>query len=517
MYYKIFNVTTSRALFSQEYLFFYSIFIFSPSFSRVFVMNLPHCENISLFNFYCTLYIIYVWLIFVLLPYIVERINKMAVINLKKGHDLCLSGAVTGNDIMPCDCDVCAVVPDDFPGVVPRPDVKEGDVVKIGDRLFHDRRYAEITVTSPVAGTVKEVRRGERRKIEAIVIEKCANSQTAKQFDVSGDTKTVLLESGLWASMLRRPYAVVPSPEVRPRDIFVTAFDSSPLAPDLSVVLGGKVKYMKKGVEVLAKLTDGNVYVGVRAGFDADFGCAVVNVFEGPHPAGNAGVQAANVKPVNKGETVWTLDIVTVARIGELFTTGVVNFDTVVAVTGSGVKTPRYVSCTMGASVANLLAGNLAGDVNNLRVISGNVLTGNVTGVDGFLRFPYRHVTVIEELEQPGEFMGWASLSPKKFSVYRSFFSWLCPRKCVTLDSKLNGGERAIVMAGEYDRMLPMDIYAEFLIKSIIAFDIDKMEQLGIYEVAPEDFALCEFADTSKLELQRIVRDGLDRMRKEME
>ena len=439
----------------------------------------------------------------------------MAVVKLKKGYDLCLEGAISDNSVTPLECRLCAVVPDDFQGLVPRLDVKEGDTVKRGDRLCHDRQYAEIAITSPVAGTVKEIRRGERRKIEAIIIEKNEND-SAKTFDVAGNAKSVLLESGLWACITQRPYAVVPNPNAKPRDIFVTAFDSAPLSHDMSLMLADKAEYVQRGLDVLASLTDGDVYVGIRKGFPYSMNNVVVTEFEGPHPAGNAGVQAANVKPVNKGETVWSMDIVTVARIGELFATGKVPFTTVVAVVGPRADKPRLVSCDMGTPLTAILSAGECAD-GNIRVISGNVLNGQVVGTQGYLRFPYRQVTLIDEIDNPGEFMGWASLSPSKFSVYRSFFSWLCPKRKVALDAKLNGGERAIVMAGEYDKMLPMDIYGEFLIKSIIAFDIEKMEQLGIYEVAPEDFALCEFADTSKLELQHIVRDGLDRLRKEME
>lgn len=440
----------------------------------------------------------------------------MAVINIKKGYDLPLVGGVNTDIVTMIDSGIVAVIPDDFHGITPRMDVREGDVVKQGDKLYHDRQFADIAVTAPVSGIIKEIRRGERRKVEAIIIEKKVNDGSVKKFDISGDVKSVLLESGLWACMQQRPYAIVPNPEITPRDVFVTAFDSAPLAPDFAVVLKGKEQYIQKGVDVLSSLTDGNVYVGVKDENNLDLKGVEENLFVGPHPAGNVGVQIANIKPVNKGEVVWTMDLVTVARIGELFTIGQVPYDTIVAVTGSEVLTPQYVGCTIGASLSSVLAANLS-STNNKKIINGNVLTGYSSNIEDFLRFPYRHVTVMEKLSKPGEFMGWASLSTKKYSVYRSFFSWLCPKKRVKLDSKLNGGERAIVMAGEYDRMLPMDIYAEFLIKSIIAFDIDKMEQLGIYEVAPEDFALCEFADTSKLELQQIVREGLDKLRKEME
>ncbi len=439
----------------------------------------------------------------------------MAIIKLNKGYDLHLKGGISGDGITEVKSHLYAVMPDDFQGVTPRMDVREGDEVKQGDIIYHDRRYTEISVTSPIAGVVKEIRRGERRKIEAVIIEK-KEKDSVKKFEVTADVRQILLESGLWACMLQLPYAVVPSPNVTPRDIFVTAFDSAPLAPDFSVLLKGKESYIQKGVDVLAQLTNGNIYIGVRSGTFLNIQRAVITEFEGPHPAGNVGIQVANVKPVNKGDVVWTLDLITVARIGELFTTGEVPYDTIVAVTGSEVVAPKYVRCTMGATIADIIRDNVV-ENENLRIISGNVLTGKLQSVEGFLRYPYRQVSVIEELSNPGEFMGWASLSTNKFSVYRSFLSWLFPKKKVVLDAKLNGGERAIVMAGEYDKMLPMDIYAEFLIKAILAYDIEKMEQLGIYEVAPEDFALCEFVDTSKLELQRIVREGLDKLRKEME
>lgn len=440
----------------------------------------------------------------------------MAVIKLKKGYDLNLFGEIKTDRVTFYDGELYAVTPDDFVGLVPRLDVGTGDAVRQGDKLCHDRQFSEIAVTSPVTGVVKEIKRGERRKIESIIIEKNVCDTSFKKFDLRGCAKSLLLESGLWACIQQRPYAVVSNPNVKPRDIFVTAFDSAPLAPDFRVVLKGKEKYIQKGVNILSTLTEGDVYVGVKEGDLYNIKGVTINTFTGPHPAGNVGVQVANVKPVNKGDVVWTLDLVTVARIGEFFTTGKVPYDTVVAVNGSKVENPQYIECTMGIALSSILRANIS-STENIKIINGNVLSGYTSTIDGFLRFPYRHVTIIEELSNPGEFMGWASLSLSKFSIYRSFFSWLCSNRRVKLDSKLNGGERAIVMAGEYDRMLPMDIYAEFLIKSIIAFDIEKMEQLGIYEVAPEDFALCEFADTSKLELQRIVREGLDKLRKEME
>ena len=440
----------------------------------------------------------------------------MATVRLKKGFDIHLLGTITDNAIVDAaKPNTVAVIPDDFHGVIPRMEKKEGEHVAAGEPLYHDKNYEAIKVVSPVSGTVKEVRRGERRHIDAIVIAPDGGSETVTH-NIMGDAEQVLLLSGLWVMMRQRPYDVVPVPGVKPRDVFVTAFDSAPLAPDLDVVLGAKRQFIGKGIEVLNSLTDGKVYIGVREGQSIEAPGAEVTTFVGPHPAGNAGVQAANTVPVNKGDTVWTMDIITLARIGELFTTGKLSHETVTAITGEMVQQPHYIKTVMGADLESILKGELT-DVDGSRIICGNVLTGEKTESNQWLRAPYRHITVIPENNKPDEFMGWASLCPSRFSIYRTFTSWLRGLgKPVSMDSRIKGGERAIVRTGEYDAMLPMDIYGEFLIKAIISGDIDKMEQLGIYEIAPEDFALAEFADTSKLELQRIVREGLDRLRAEM-
>ena len=440
----------------------------------------------------------------------------MSIIRLKKGFDIHLLGAIQSDDIaFTSPARSVAIVPDDFHGVIPRMEKKEGERVIAGEPLYHDKNDEDIKVVAPVSGTVKEVRRGERRHIDAIIITPDHDSQAVKH-DINGDAIKTLKASGLWVMLRQRPYDVVPYTNDRPRNVFVTAFDSAPLAPDLDVVLGDKRQYIGKGVEVLNGLTEGKVYIGVREGQTIDAPGAVVNTFTGPHPAGNAGVQAANIAPVNKGDVVWMLDIVTLARIGELFTTGMVSHDTVVAVDGEMVQEPRYVKTVMGADLETVLKNELT-NVAASRIISGNVLTGVKVEKEEWLRAPYRHVTIIPENSKPDEFMGWASFSPNRFSIYRTFTTWLRGlKKPVSMDSRIKGGERAIVRTGEYDAMLPMDIYGEFLIKAIISGDIDKMEQLGIYEVAPEDFALAEFADTSKLELQRIVREGLDKLRAEM-
>ena len=438
----------------------------------------------------------------------------MNIIKLKKGYNLNLKGGITDASIVDAPlAQSYAIVPDDFSGIVPRLEKKEGEHVAAGEAVYHDKANEAIKICSPVCGTVKEVRRGERRKIEAIIIEPDGGNDCAA-IDTS-DAKSALLNSGLWALLRQRPYDVVPSPDVTPRDIFVTCFDSAPLAADWKLFTDGNAEIIKKGIQALKSLTSGNVYLGCCPGNVIDSDHTVV--FDGPHPAGNAGIQAANIRPVNKGEVVWTTDIITVMRIGKLMTTGKVDFSTIVAVTGEKATKPQLVKCIAGAPVASVVAG--AVDVNdaNTRIISGNVLTGTHIAASDYIRAPYRQITAIPNIAVEDEFMGWASVSPKKFSVYRSFTSWLFGnRKAASFDAKINGGERAIVMAGEYDRMIPMDIYAEFLLKAIITFDIEKMEQLGIYEVAPEDFALAEYADTSKLELQSIVRNGLNRLRAEM-
>ncbi len=441
----------------------------------------------------------------------------MALIKLRKGFDLNLKGKITNNEVISAPAsETYAVVPDDFTGVIPRMEKKEGEKVAAGEPLYHDKNDEKIKVTSPVSGTVKQILRGDRRKILAVVIEP-DNEDRYLSFDTRENPKALLLESGLWPMMRQRPYDIVPSSETRPRDIFITAFDSAPLAPSLKLVMGDDEKYLSKAIDVLSTMTDGKVYLGCSPSYPITDTGAETNTFFGPHPAGNASVQIANVKPVNKGDVVWTLDVVTAARIGKLFDTGKMDYSTIVAVNGPGINDPVYIKATMGCTILSLLDGRMIDNGKEPRIISGNVLTGVKETLDGYLHAPYRHITVINEINKKDEFMGWASLSPKKYSIYRLFTSAFFARhKEVDLDAKLNGGERAIVMCGEYDNMLPMDIYAEFLIKAIIAFDVDKMEQLGIYEVAPEDFALAEYADTSKLELQRIVRESLDKMRAEM-
>lgn len=436
------------------------------------------------------------------------------IIRIKKGFDIPLAGAPSSKGKDDRLTTLFAVTPDDFPGPVWKAVVKPDDAVSAGDPLLIDKASGKVCLVAPVGGKVKEVRRGERRHIEFISLIKEGDNQSFSFDKTGGSVKDLILRSGLWAMMRQRPFDIVPDPEVAPRDIFVTAFDSAPLAAEL--LDDDIAKWLEPGLEALASLTSGKVYLGIKAGSGISSKAAEVYEFEGPHPAGNVGTQIAAIKPVNKGETVWTLDAVTAAKIGKLVKTGQVDFSTTVAVTGPDVKDPQLVKTTIGASIETLISGNLT-KTEGIRIISGNVLTGTRVGKDGFLHFPYRQITVIDEGDDADEFMGWASVNPGKFSVKRSFPAFLRGfSKPFHFDARIKGGHRAMILSGEYDKVFPFDIYPEFLLKAIIAKDIDKMEKLGIYEVAPEDFALPEFVDTSKIELQKTVRDGLDYLRKEL-
>ena len=437
------------------------------------------------------------------------------IIRIKKGLDIPLAGAPSSSVTDDTKTTLFAVCPDDFPGPVWKCAVKAGDKVAAGDPLLIDKASGKIRLSSPVSGTVEEVKRGERRHIEFISVKKEADS-VAKIDKASNpeQIKDAMKASGLWAMMRQRPYDIVPEPDSVPRDIFVTAFDSAPLAGEL--LDPELAKWLENGLQALAQLTEGKVYLGVRPGSGISSKAAEVVEFEGPHPAGNVGTQIAAIKPVNKGETVWTLDAATASRIGKLVATGEIDYHVVVAVTGAMVKDPHLVRTRIGATISTILEGNLK-QTDDIRIISGNVLTGIKVTKDGFLHYPYRQITVIEEGAHADEFMGWASLNPGKFSVKRSFPAFLRGfSKPFNFDARIKGGHRAMIVSGEYDKVFPFDIYPEYLLKAIIAGDIDREEKLGIYEVAPEDFALPEFVDTSKIELQKIVREGLDNLRKEL-
>ncbi len=443
------------------------------------------------------------------------KIKKGLRIPLLGEPDERLRGTVTSEQVRIC--------PEDYPGVIPRLTVKEGDAVKAGTPLFHEKDHPEMVFVSPVSGVVTEVERGERRRILNIAIKSDRLNERIEfgKKDVSKlspeEVKGAILEAGLWFAIRQRPYDIVALPDRWPRDIYVTGFDSSPLAPSYDFILQGQEEELQIGLNALAKLTEGKLYLSISANSTS---CALreaKNVelyeFEGPHPAGNVGVQINHIKPVNRGEVVWTLNALNVVLIGRLFKNGTVDLTRTVALTGSEVKEKGYYKMLIGTELSSLFKENVTEGIS-LRYISGNPLTGRKIEKNGVLRAYDAQVTVIPEGDDVHEVLGWASLSPKRYSAGGTYLNL---KKRYRMDARLLGGPRAIIVSNEYDKVFPMDIFPEQLIKATLAFNIEKMERLGIYEVAPEDFALCEFVDTSKLELQRIIRTGLDLLRKEVE
>lgn len=445
------------------------------------------------------------------------------LIKLRKGLDINLKGKAAAEVVAVKEPGFYALCPDDFTGVTPKVVVKEQEYVMAGGPLFIDKNHPEVQFVSPVSGVVTSVERGARRKVLSITVE-AAQEQDYEEFgkeDVSKmdavSVKAALLKSGMFAFIKQRPYDIVADPTVAPRAIFVSAFDTNPLAPDFELALKGEEANFQTGLDALAKIakTYLSISVNQKAAALTQAKNVTLTVFDGPHPAGNVGVQINNITPINKGETVWTIDPQAVIFIGRLFNTGHVDLTRLVAVTGSEVKKPSYCKLKVGALLTNVFAGNVSTD-KNLRYISGNVLTGKQITANGFLGAFHSQVTVIPEGDDVHEMLGWIMPRFDQFSTSHSYFSWLMGKKEYTLDARVKGGERHMIMSNEYDRVLPMDIMPEYLIKAIIAGDIDRMEALGIYEVAPEDFALCEFVCSSKMELQRIVREGLDMLRREM-
>ena len=442
------------------------------------------------------------------------------VIKLCKGLDIHLQGQAQEKKIQLKSNGRYALVPDDFEGVTPKVVVKEGDTVKAGEALFVNKQFPEVKFASPVSGKVVAVERGERRKVLCVKVEADAQQSFVDygKKDVSSlDGKAVmeaLLAAGLFGYINQLPYAVSTNPSVMPKAIFVSALRDKPLACNFEYEVKGQEQDFQTGLTALSKIA--KTYLGVGEGSAlTNMKDAEVNVFVGKCPAGNVGVQVNHVDPVNKGEVVWTIgDPTVVLFIGRLFNTGKVNLTRTVALCGSEVKAPAYVDMLVGEELSTLLSNSYDAS-KRVRIINGNVLTGKPTTREGFLGAHSSEITVIPEGDDTDEMLGWIMPRLKQFSVSRSYFSWLCGKKEYALDARVKGGERHIIMSGEYDKVLPMDIYGEYLIKAIISGDIDRQEALGIYEVAPEDFALAEFVDSSKLELQRIVREGLNVLRKE--
>ena len=442
------------------------------------------------------------------------------VIKLRKGLDIHLQGKAEEKLIQLKSNGKYALVPDDFEGVTPKVVVKEGDKVKAGDALFVNKQYPEVKFASPVSGTVSAVVRGERRKVLCVKVDADAQQSYVdfgKKDVAKMDGQQVidaLLEAGIFGYINQLPYAVSTNPSVLPKAIFVSALRDKPLAASFEFEVKGEEADFQTGLTALSKIAKTCLGCGVNSIFE-NYKDVEVTVFDGKCPAGNVGVQVNHLDPVNKGEVVWTIgDPTVVLFIGRLFNTGKVNLTRRVALCGSEVKTPAYVDMLIGEELSTLLSNSYDAD-KNVRIINGNVLTGKPTTKEGYLGAHTSEITIIPEGEDADEMLGWILPRFKQFSVNRSYFSWLCGKKQYALDARVKGGERHMIMSGEYDKVLPMDIYGEYLIKAIIAGDIDRQEALGIYEVSPEDFALAEFVDSSKLELQRIVREGLNILRKE--
>ena len=513
------------------------------------------------------------------------KCRVLDTINIRKGLDIPIDGTAERQLTDARSITTYAVKPTDFVGLTPRLLVKEGDTVAVGDALFCDKSDERILFTSPVSGQVKAIVRGEKRKLLEVVVETdckstgstgsdCKSSPPLQKPQTADNIKAAMLQCGLWAMLRQRPFGTVANPDDKPKAIFVSAFSSAPLAPDYDFVMQGKEKWMNKGLEALAQLTEGTVHVCFRPGQRlakcleslSEFPLPLlkggdakrpsdlsrpastikplnnqqfnIHHIKGPHPSGNIGTQIAHIDPINKGEVVWTMDLQDVAVLGELVTTGVYKPEKVIAVAGPNIKNPHYYRVKAGACLKEIVKGQLLNtdypkiDVNNAakenRVISGDILSGTQIAADGFLGAYDDLVSILTEGNYY-DFMGWLMPGFRKFSFSRTFLSGFMPKSTfkpmgITLprfekfwkfDTNTHGDERPLVFTGNFERVFPFDIYPTQLIKACIVGDIELMENLGIYEVEPEDFALCEFIDTSKTDIQAIIREALEKLRKE--
>jgi len=444
-------------------------------------------------------------------------------IRIKKGVSIKLTGSADRVYANIPASEYYVVKPSDFIGLTPKLTVKVGDKVQAGTSLFFDKENPSVIITSPVSGEISEIRRGNKRKILCVVVKADAEI-TYKEF-TKAEAKEVsreqiieqMLAAGVWPFVRQRPFAVIANPANMPKAVFISAFDSAPLACDSDFVLHGMEKEFQAGLDIVSKLTEGTTHLNLDGNsnsssvFTSAKGVQINNV-SGPHPAGNVGVQIHHIDPINKGEVVWYMYPQDVIAIGRLFSQGKYDATRLVALAGSQVEKPRYYRSMQGASISTMTNGNIKEGEN--RFISGNVLTGNHIAADGNLGFYHNEISVIPEGKEQ-DFLGWLLPGFSKFSLSRTFFSWINPKKEYAISANMNGEERAYVVTGQYENVLPMDVYPQHLIKAIMIGDIELMENLGIYEVAEEDFALCEFACTSKIPVQEILREGLDLVRKE--
>ena len=473
-------------------------------------------------------------------------------ITIRKGLDLPISGAAEKRLTDARSITTYAMKPTDFVGLTPRLLVEEGDRVAVGDALFCDKGDERIRFTSPVSGQVKAIVRGEKRKLLEVVVEADSKSTSSSSSDFkslptsmdAGAIKEAMLQCGLWTQLRQRPFGTVANPDDKPKAIFVSAFSSAPLAPDYDFVMRGREEALKKGLEALTKLTDGKVHISFRpnqrmAKQLSTFNFQLsIHYIKGPHPAGNIGTQIAHIDPINKGEIIWTMNLQDVAVLGELVATGMYKPERVVAVAGPNIKNAHYYRVKSGACLAEITKAQLLNheypkmDSNDAteenRVISGDILSGTQITADGFLSAYDDLVSILPEGDYY-DFMGWLMPGFRKFSFSRTFLSGFMPKSTFKpmgielprfenfwkFDTNTHGDLRPLVFTGNFERVFPFDIYPTQLIKACIIGDIELMENLGIYEVEPEDFALCEFIDTSKTDIQAIIREALEKLRKE--
>ena len=466
-------------------------------------------------------------------------------ITIRKGLDIPIGGAAEKRLTDARNITTYAVKPTDFVGFTPKLMVEEGVVVKVGDALFCDKNDERIRFTSPVTGQVKAIVRGEKRKLLEVVVE--ANDNAPLVLEVphtDEEIKAVMLRCGLWTMLRQRPFGTVANPDDQPKAIFVSSFSSAPLAPDYDFVMQGREEFLKKGLETLTKLTEGKVHICFKP--DQRFGKNLSpltynlspHLVKGPHPAGNIGTQIAHIEPINKGEVVWTMNLQDVAVLGELISTGIYNPERIIAVAGPNIKNPHYYRVKTGACLKDITAAQLLNTdypemgihdtTQQNRVISGDILSGTQVAVDGFLGAYDDLVSILPEGDYY-DFMGWLMPGFKKYSFSRTFLSGFLPKNTFKplgiriprfssfwkFDTNTHGDERPLVFTGNFERVSPFDIYPTQLIKACMVGDIELMENLGIYEVEPADFALCEFIDTSKTNIQEIIREALEKIRKE--
>lgn len=452
--------------------------------------------------------------------------NGAPIVELSKGHDILLKGSPS-KEVVQGNATRYAVIPQDFRGMSPIPKVfpAVGDEIKAGQALFIDKKNDRVKHVAPVSGEVIEIKRGEKRSIAEVII--LADKENKfHQFDPPSITESTredivefLLESGGWTLLNQRPHDIMPSPDDVPNNIFISTFDTAPLAPDSSIIIEGKGELFQKGLDVLTRLTSGKVFLGLSANGETAPHDTFVSAegvekrwYSGKHPSGNVGVQIHHTAPIKPGNKVWTLGIQEVICLGELMHKGIFNAERIVAVGGANVIAPTHIRTYNGANLGELLKDNVQGDQN--RIVDGDVLSGKETSLDAFLSSKSDQISVIEE----GDFyeiFGWLLPLAPRPTISKTFPNFLYPNMEFDGNTNTHGERRAFVMSGQYEKVLPMQIYPQHLMKAIMTGDFEQMEGLGIYELSEEDIALCEFVCTSKMPLQSILRDGLEMIREQ--